>query len=294
MAETVTFAHITDLHVGNPAVEDKHLHSDTHATMRAILANIAAMQPPPAFIVASGDLTNRGDVASYLELKRLIEEANIDPPIVYAIGNHDTRPGFYEGMFGRTEDSLAPYYHAQVIAGIHIITLDSSAPGEVGGSIEPEQFAWLKAELDSHPELPKLIVVHHAPILDEDNKAGEWEAINGADTAKLREMLVGRGNVVGILSGHMHYDRVSNWNGIPVVTGMGQHAAMDVLWLNQGLRMVEGTSFAIGTIRPSGLSIAFAPMPSTRREVFRHTFGEMAALSKAFRESAPQQQVAAE
>lgn len=282
MQDHVTFVHLTDLHVGDPKVEDRHLYTDTRENLRAILAAVKALQPAPAFVVASGDLTNRGDVGSYRELKRILVEADLAMPVVLAIGNHDTREGFYRGMLGRTEDLAAPYYHSQVIAGVQVITLDTSAPKEVGGSIEPEQFAWLEEQLAAHLGMPKLIVAHHAPILDEDNVGGEWEAINGADTAELRELLAGRRDVVGILSGHMHYDRVSHWHGIPVVTGMGQHAAMDVLWLHEGLRMVEGTSFAIGTIRPSGLSIAFAPMPSSRREVMKVRFADMPALTKKF------------
>ena len=61
-------------------------------------------------------------------------------PVVYALGNHDTRAGFYEGMLGRSTDIDAPYDHEQVIAGVHIITLDTSTPGQIGGTIEPERF----------------------------------------------------------------------------------------------------------------------------------------------------------
>ena len=104
MKHNLTFVHLTDLHLNAPGVEDEHLHSDTTTTLRTILSQVKALQPKPAFIVASGDLTNRGDVASYHELKRLFDEAGLDSPVIWAIGNHDTRPGFYQGMLGRSDD----------------------------------------------------------------------------------------------------------------------------------------------------------------------------------------------
>lgn len=292
MADHLTFVHLTDLHIGNPGVPDDHLYSDTSTTLAQILKEVKSLVPRPRFIIASGDLTNLGDVASYEELKRLFGEAEIDIPVLFALGNHDKREGFYRAMLGRSEGLADPYFHSHVIDGIHIITLDSSAPFKVGGNIEPEQFDWLKAELDTHPDLPKLLVMHHAPALDEDNQELEWESLTIADTIKLRELLADY-NVIGILSGHIHFDRVSNWYGIPVVVGIGQHAATDVLYLHEGLRMVSGASFAVGTVRPSGLTISFVPQPAERRELHTFTFVEMAELI-ARHETAAASAVAAE
>lgn len=285
MSELVTFVHLTDLHVGNPAVVDDHLYSDTSTTLTRILADIKQLSPAPKFIVASGDLTNRGDVASYEQLKRLIAEAGLDIPFLFALGNHDRRDGFYPAMLGRAEDVMAPYDHAQVIDGIHVIVLDSSVPNKIGGAFEPGQLDWLKAELEQHAELPKLLVMHHAPALDA-NPAMEWESLTIDDTEALRQAVAGK-HVIGILSGHIHFDRVSNWYGIPVVVGIGQHAATDVLWLHEGLRMLEGASFAIGTLRPSGLSITFAPQAATRRELHSFSFAGMAEMLAKYEASTP-------
>lgn len=285
MSESLTFIHLTDLHVGNPAMPDDHLFSDTTDTLRRILADIRTLVPQPRFIVASGDLTNRGDEGSYAQLKALIAESGLDMPILFALGNHDRRDGFYPAMLGRTDNLDAPYDHAQVIAGIHVIVLDTSVPNRVGGAFEPGQLDWLTAELDKHAELPKLLVMHHAPALDTHDATMEWESLSYADTEALRLAVSGK-NVLGILSGHIHYDRVSSWYGIPVVVGIGQHAATDVLWLHEGLRMLEGAAFAIGTVRPSGLTITFAPQPATRRELHSFTFAGMAEALRKY-ETAP-------
>jgi 3',5'-cyclic AMP phosphodiesterase CpdA len=265
MTET-TFIHITDLHVGHPAIADDHLFSDTAATLTRVLEMIATMDNKPAFIIASGDLTNRGDAESYRRLKSIM--AAIDVPVVYAIGNHDTRAGFYEGMFARASDLDATYDHQQVIDGIHIITLDTTTPGEIGGALTPEQFVWLEQALDTHDSLPKLIVAHHAPALGDAPPWDHWRTIEFNQSQQLARLLKGR-NILGILSGHIHHDRFSVWHGIPVIVGMGQHAATDILTTDI-LRMVEGASFGIGTIRSSGLTMALVPLPQTRRELNRY------------------------
>ncbi|WP_240229364.1 metallophosphoesterase [Devosia lacusdianchii] len=265
MGET-TFIHLTDLHVGNPAVVDDHLFSDTSATLERVLEMIGMMDQTPQFIIASGDLTNRGDVDSYLQLKAIM--ASIDLPVIYAIGNHDTRAGFYQGILERNTDLDAPYDHDRIVAGIHVITLDTTTPGQIGGSLEPEQFAWLEAALDAHPALPKLIVAHHAPALGDTPPWDHWRTIEFGQSQQLATLLKGR-NILAILSGHIHHDRFSVWHGIPVIVGMGQHAATDILTSNV-LRMVEGASFGIGTIRRSGLTMALVPLPQTRAELNRY------------------------
>jgi 3',5'-cyclic-AMP phosphodiesterase len=267
MAGQTTFIHLTDLHVGNPEIADPHLFSDTSATLRTILDLVEAVSPRPSFIVASGDLTNRGDVDSYRQLKALMAATSL--PVIYALGNHDTREGFYRGMLERDIGLEAPYDHHQVIDGVHVVALDTSTPGQIGGTIEPEQFAWLEAALDSHPELPKLIVAHHPPALGDEPDWTHWRTIEFSQSQRLAERLKGR-NVLGILSGHIHHDRLSVWHGIPVIVGMGQHAATDILQA-EVLRMVNGASFGIGTIRRSGLTMALVPLPSDRAELNRYS-----------------------
>lgn len=256
-----TFLHLTDLHFGE--ADDPHLHSDTEATMTQVLARIAEITPRPDFAIASGDLTNAGDAASYRKLRSAL--AGIGMPIVYAIGNHDTREGFYEGMLDQPP-SDATYDHDIVLAGIHVITLDSTTPGAIGGALEPAQFDWLAERLEAHPDLPKLMVIHHPPMLGDEEDPDFWRGIRFADSQRLADMLRGRTDVKGILSGHIHHDRFSVWHGIPVIVGTGQHAATDIL-VTDRLRMVRGASFGIGRLRASGLTMALVPMPSDRAEL---------------------------
>ncbi len=258
MPAPITFVHLTDLHVGNPEIEDSWLFSDTATKLRSLLRQIKALDPRPAFIVVTGDLTNKGDDRSYVELKRILAEEDVGIPMVFALGNHDTRAGFNRTMLGRDTDLDAPHHHAHVFEGVHVITLDTLNPGGIAGTISDEQFAWLAEELDRHGELPKLIAFHHPPAFEDEDvhPAMEWMTLPATDSARLRDMLGGR-NILGILCGHIHFDRVSMWHGIPLVVGIGNHFAMDVAYLPRGQRMLAGSSFALGHIRKSGLTISF-------------------------------------
>lgn len=273
MTAPTTFLHLTDLHVSAPALADPGLVSDTVATLEKVIAMVNRIEPQPAFMVISGDLTNRGDEESYRLLRGMLDRIRI--PIVMALGNHDTRPGFYRGMQAREGFAEEPYFHESVHSGIHVVTLDSSIPGKVSGAITPDQFEFLAAALDNHPDLPKLLVIHHPPALDEHTDLG-WESIGWNDTLTLAEAIRGH-YVIGILSGHIHIPRVAHWNGVPIVIGPGQHNAVDILHRG-GLRIMEGAGFGLCTLRPSGLSVSFVPVEPERRELALHSYERLRGL----------------
>lgn len=263
MTNKKTFVHITDLHISAPELQDDRLRSDTTATLKTVLGMIKKIEPRPAFVIASGDLTNHGDEASFRALADLVE--GLDIPMVWALGNHDSRAGFYSGLLGTADGTDKTYDHDQVIGGIHVITLDSSRRSRIGGDLDDSQFHFLETALGDQPDLPKIIVIHHAPALD-TNPDWEWEGLSFAATERLAATLAGH-RIEGIFSGHIHQDRFTHWHGIPLIVGMGLHAALDPLHSGDSIRSVQGTSFSLCTLRDSGLTVTCAPLPASREEV---------------------------
>jgi 3',5'-cyclic AMP phosphodiesterase CpdA len=253
------FVHLTDLHVSHPDAGDSTLRTDTAGTLARAVAAINAMRPLPDLVVASGDLTNIGDPASYRLLQTLL--APLRPPVVLALGNHDKRAAFAEVYATGTGE--APFCHDSVIAGLHVITLDTLVPGRVAGRIDAAQFAFLGAALDRHAGVPKLVVAHHPPRMDD--RTLPWASLDADSSDRLGAMVAGRG-VVGILSGHVHLDQVHHWHGVPVITCMGLNSTVDLLE-PEDMRIVEGTSLGLCVLRPSGLSVSFVPLSPDRRQL---------------------------
>ncbi|MDO9525008.1 MAG: metallophosphoesterase [Gemmobacter sp.] len=245
------FIHLTDLHLSHPSRNDPQMKTDTSGALTRAVAAINAMDPLPDFVVCSGDLTNQGDPESYGLLDELLAPLRV--PVLLALGNHDKREAFHVTR-DRTGD--APYVHETVLAGLHVITLDTLVPGRVAGAIDEGQFDWLAGALDNHAGLPKLIVLHHPPCVDPDGLP--WAALDMASTDRLAGLVQGRG-VIGMLSGHIHMNRVSLWHGIPLVVSIGLNSTVDLLERSD-MRIVEGTGFCICTLRDSGLTVTFAPM----------------------------------
>lgn len=253
------FIHITDLHLSHADSGDKGLHSDTEATLRRVVARIAAMEEKPAFVVASGDLTNTGHEASYRLLREII--ADVPVPLVLALGNHDKREGF-NAVFrgGATGDA---YYHDALHGPLHVIVLDTLVPGRVAGTVDDEQMGYLQGALTRHPGYPKLIVMHHPPRVDPEGLP--WGTIDLASTETLAEVLKGH-QIAGILSGHIHINRVMHWHGIPIIVSNGLHSSVDLLE-RRDLRLIEGTGLGLLEWRPSGLSVAFVPLSPQAKEL---------------------------
>ena len=255
----IKFIHITDLHLSHPDLDDPNLHSDTEGAFREIIKAILLMEEKPKFVVLSGDLTNTGEKKSYQLLKELLKPLLIQ--VILALGNHDKRESFHE-IFNGAESS-DPYFDDDIYSGLHVITLDSSIPGRIAGEICDEQFNYLKKALKKHEVTPKLLVIHHPPKIDPDGLP--WGSLSMESTLRLDNVLRGQ-NIVGILTGHIHINRVSHWNGIPVRVSNGLHSSVDILETKH-LRILEGSSFSICVLRESGLSVSYVTVNPKQKEL---------------------------
>lgn len=256
------FIHLTDLHVSHPDANDPKDLGESRKALARVVEIINAMDPQPDFVVASGDLTNMGDEASYGLVRDLL--APLKPPVTMAIGNHDLRDGF-RAVFGGDHDDGgdAPYFHDAVHGGLHVITLDTKVPQKVAGTICDEQFAFLSESLARFADLPKLIVMHHPPRVDDNGLP--WGTIDLAATTRLAETLKGH-DIAGILSGHIHINQIHYWHGIPICIASGLNYTVDLLE-RRDLRLLEGTTMTICDYRPSGLSVSFVPLSPAQQDL---------------------------
>lgn len=249
---------MTDLHL-SARMPVSGRQPDTVAVLSRAVQAIRAMRPAPDFVAISGDLTDAGDPDSYALLRDMLAE--MPAPVHLALGNHDRRGPFHQ-VFGSPGADHA--WSQDVLHGsLHVITLDTLVPGQVAGALDPGQLDFLQRALDRYPGRDKLLVLHHPPRMADTDLP--WTSLDVESTEALRRALAGY-PVAGILSGHVHINRVSHWYGVPVFISIGHHSTVDLLERAR-MRIVEGSGFGFGIWRPSGISMAFVPLSGNAREL---------------------------
>ncbi len=189
-----TFVWISDPHIGHgPAVKAAEQWT----------AEIATLDPPPAFVVFTGDLTEFGSASDYRTLRRLTD--GLPFPVRAVPGNHDGK----WAPLSRYETFLGPLCWGLDCEGVHIVGLNSSVQLRGEGAIGLEQLAWLTEDLRTlEPGTPIIVLLHHpvGDLTSLDDEQGLLDALGGH-------------NVALILSGHVHNESVRDVNGMRCVTG---------------------------------------------------------------------------
>lgn len=235
-------------------LSDLHIHAGDGgaplARLAAVLADLPAMEPPPALAVIAGDLADRGEPSAYAALRAVLAAAPV--PVLAVLGNHDD-PAACDAAFGSRPAVL-------VAGGVTVLGLETQVPGRTGGALDPAALAALAAALEVAPG-PAVIAMHHPPHA---RGAAAWEALTPESTAALAAAIAGR-PVAAILCGHVHRDGVRLWNGVPVVTGIGLSSAIDPT-RRAVLHVTEGAGFALIGVTDAGADIRFASLHPPRAE----------------------------
>ena len=150
----------------------------------------------------------------------------INSKFVSCIGNHDLR-----SMNSREEvEKIFEYDHSTFsfdCQGLHIVVLGTFVNNELGtaeGGIYKTQFVshedvlWLENDLKAN-KLPTIVCVHFG--LAEDDMKGNWWFESCPDTAllgnrkEIKQILESDRNILGVFSGHQHWTKFIEENGIP-------------------------------------------------------------------------------
>ena len=203
-------AQITDIHLG---FEPDTPGEFNRQRLDATLAALTAMRPRPDLMLATGDLVDRGDVGSYRRLREAF--ADLPFPVHYALGNHDVRANF-AAVF--PEAALTDGFLQYTIEDgpVRLVVIDTLEEGRHGGAFCNARAAWLRATLDAAPDRVTLIVQHHPPI-----EVGiGWMNTDPAEpwVHRLADCLRGRGNVIGLVCGHIHRAITTRWEDLTVAT----------------------------------------------------------------------------
>ncbi len=202
-------AQVTDIHIG---FDRNHPDEPNLRRFRAVLDRLNHGPNRPDLLLLTGDLTEHGDEASF----RILTEAIADCPFPVwpIVGNHDDRAAFGAAFPQVLLDGGFFHY---VIEGTlpRIIMLDTLEPGRHGGAFCEARVLWLRAELEAHPDVPTIIVMHHPPIIS----GIDWMDSSPGDPwfARFADAIRGHGQIQAILCGHLHRPIMTGWHGVPLI-----------------------------------------------------------------------------
>lgn len=189
-------------------VSDTHLVADTslesyginpYQNLERIITHISRLSPPPAFVMFTGDLISDDEPQSYRHLKLLTDR--LPSPVYFAMGNHDLRRPFRHVVLGEESPGCEPYCYTFDAAGYRFVVLDSLVEGEVAGSLDAAQLAWLDTTLTDSSQQPTVVFMHHPPV----PTGVDWlDAYTFGNRDDLLDILAQHRQVQRVFFGHVH------------------------------------------------------------------------------------------
>jgi outer membrane protein assembly factor BamB len=175
--ERFSFAHISDIHTGRKG---------TRGLLAKLLEEIARLDEQPRFIVATGDLTERGEEPECKEYQEAISKSVV--PVLNVAGNHDVLadPANYQNVLG-------PEYYSFDEGRFHFIVLTSFDK-------TPRYHRWLERDRATlAKDKPLILLQHYEP------KADQYEPFASWGTRLL-------------CHGHWHGNRIVTYKGMTVLS----------------------------------------------------------------------------
>jgi Icc protein len=261
--EPIFFIQLTDIHISAPG--KKPLFGlEMSDKLRAACAEIRTLEAKPSFVVISGDLTHDGNLEDYRFLKKLLDEEEelLGIPIHVALGNHDFREPFREGYL-EEEPSNESYYYSFMADGLRIVMLNTQVPGTHGGRLDDVQLAWLKQVL-AEPAPSGTIIVHHHPVVKTPTVIMDDHLLeNPQDLANVIEGT----DVIGLLSGHIHYHNVGMFNGILCAAADGLAFGLDPS-ASTNMRFIDRSGYNLITVKNGQMIVQPMTLPGEHRLLY--------------------------
>lgn len=210
---THVVAHVSDPHL----LAERRLYGaiDTHENLRNAMLRLARLEVLPQAIVFTGDLADRAEPKAYVKLREIVEPAAAEfgAEIVWVMGNHDEREPYARELFGEEIEDDETQDRVHDVAGLRVISLDTSVPGYHHGELSVDQLAWLREQLQTPAPHGTLLAMHHPPIPVPMVRAAEVIELHHQDL--LAEVIQGT-DVRAVIGGHFHFSSYSTFAGVPV------------------------------------------------------------------------------
>jgi 3',5'-cyclic AMP phosphodiesterase CpdA len=190
-----------------------------------VLRLLTGMNPMPDLLLATGDLVDRGDGASYSRLRNAL---SICPfPVWPCVGNHDQRDSFAEHFPEiPMPDGFVQY---EFDAGkLRFLVIDTLEEGRHGGAFCETRARWHRDRLAEQPERDTIVVLLHPPV----DVGIEWLSTDPAEpwVSRFTEAIAGHSQIKAIICGHLHRPISVAWRGttIAICPSTAPQVALDL------------------------------------------------------------------
>ena len=218
-----SFVVVADTHVNESEdtstspFETNHL---ANPRARHVFAEIAAMRPPPSFVVHLGDIVHPvPSLPGFHDAVRNFKAiaSRLPVPLHVVPGNHDVGDKTVDWMPAEQvcDDYLATYreafgadWYAFDEGGVRFVMLNSLLLNS-GLADEARQREWLEERIDSAGGLRVFLFMHYPPYIFRPDEAGNYDNVDEPARTWLLGQ-VARPPVEAVFAGHVHnfwYDR---------------------------------------------------------------------------------------
>lgn len=272
MRVNLSFVHFSEPHIqaeADEAVNNWGIRS--YSLMERAIQHVIESGLLPDFFIITGDLADRHRDArrAYQRYMTLADEIHqhFQVPVLHTLGNHDHRAVFRQVMLGdeSAEGEDQPYYYSQLIGDLRVVGLDTLIPGLHHGELDQVQLAWLREILESMPDMPTLIALHHPPI-DAVMQGFAGDLLH--NVAELEAIIIDRTNIIGIVCGHVHHHNTGLFGGVLCTASAGLSFTVDPLHLEHQ-RIMTGCGYSIVHVRDGQMFLNPVMLPGAPQEVAR-------------------------
>jgi Icc protein len=201
--DAVLLVQLSDSHLFADA-DVKLLGMNTRDSLRRVIDLVREQQPHIDLVLATGDLSQDGTLASYQQFRDMT--APMGAPARWLPGNHDEPQIMADAAVH--SDLLEPVVD---VGNWRVTLLDSAVPGSVPGYLQDQQLQLLVQALSEAPNRHHLVCLHHHPV----SIGCAWmEPIGLRNPDALFAVLDRFPQVKAVLWGHVHQEIDGERNGV--------------------------------------------------------------------------------
>ena len=196
----IKFIHITDIHLSSD--ENELLHNiPIYEVLDSILNTISEKMSGIDFILITGDISNVGDINSYLTARNKFGGINL--PVYWLPGNHDNLECIVN--FNNNQNILGDklfFMNGYLFILLNSVAIDENGKNRNSGVLGDRELTFLKHSLLTNIDKEVIIALHHPPV-----KSGTWKDDRMLlNTQEFFNALKDYKNVRAVLYGHQHQE----------------------------------------------------------------------------------------